>query len=124
MNARTVDLSAELLSGGLGKVAGKCLINGRLQANPEGVALVVQVVTSLFAPPPVSPHTLLTLWVLRNYQTLGPRGDPTIPWWPTRQTPAATRRGARRRRRSASESRRGRWAMGAQARARSQRDRR
>ena len=52
MSAHAADLNAELLSGGLGKVTGKCSINGRQQANPEGVALVVRVVTSLFAPPP------------------------------------------------------------------------
>ena len=47
-----MDLDAELLNGGLGKVTSKCSISGRQKANPEGVALVVQVVTSLFAPPP------------------------------------------------------------------------
>ena len=52
MSAQAVDLNVELLSGGLGKLTSKCSINGRQQANPEGVALVVRVVTSLFTRPP------------------------------------------------------------------------
>ena len=52
MSAQAVDLNVELLSGGLGKLTSKCSINGRQRANPEGVALVVRVVTSLSTRPP------------------------------------------------------------------------
>ena len=59
MTTRTVDLDVELLSGGLGKVTSKCSISGRPKANPEGVALMLGVVTSLFASPPgVATHLL------------------------------------------------------------------
>ena len=59
MTTRTVDLDVELLSGGLGKVTSKCSISGRPKANPEGVALMLRVVTSLFASPPgVATHLL------------------------------------------------------------------
>ena len=121
MSARTVDLSVELLSGGLGKLAGKCIINGRLQANPEGVALVVQVVTSLFASPPsVATHIVDT----EGAAELPDSGIPGGSKYPLVAAPAATRRGARTRRRAARVSRRDRRATGAQARARSQRGRR
>ena len=70
MATGTVDITVELLSGGLSKLAAMSAITGTLKANAEGVALVVQVVTSLFSPPPsiathisldgVAPADLLT----------------------------------------------------------------
>ena len=67
MSTVPVDITVELLSGGLSKLAAMSAITGTLKANAEGVALVVQVVTSLFSPPPVSPHTFLwTVWLLRT----------------------------------------------------------
>ena len=52
MSTLPVDLDLELLSGGLDKLLAKCSISGSPKANPDGVALMVQVVTSLFDPPP------------------------------------------------------------------------
>ena len=83
MSARTVDLSVELLNGGLGKLAAKCIINGSPKANPEGVALMVQVVTSLFAPPPgVATHILPELVVPAELPASGIPGGSTDPLKP------------------------------------------
>jgi hypothetical protein len=57
MATGTVDLTAELLSGGLDKLAAKCAITGAPKANTEGVALMLRVVTSLLSPPPQCRHT-------------------------------------------------------------------
>ena len=118
MSARTVDLSFELLSRGLGKLTGKCIINGRLQAKPDGVALVVQVVTSLFAPPPsVATHIFDTVVAaeLPNSGILGGSKDPLV----ADASGAGGDAGARARRRAASVSRRPRRATGTKSRARS-----
>ena len=52
MGDRAVDAAAELLSGGLDKLTGVCAVTGVPKANGDGLALVKQMVTSLFAPPP------------------------------------------------------------------------
>ena len=80
MSGRAVDPKVELLHGGLDKLRARCTISGSPKANTEGLVLPVQVVTSLFAPPPiVATHIVKDDVVLAELCPSGIPGGSTDP---------------------------------------------